>query len=156
MAEGSLERSTRRMEGFQIDGRPVFARNITNADLERKDEMDDELSELRLEYRKLVGGDVRADDGEIVHTPGEVDACEDADERKELRARARALMADIRTRDTLLLRLYVEDENGEPFSDEALKATPFRVLSKLSLKATEYAFGVEDEERPTTAGNASG
>jgi hypothetical protein len=152
-----MERDSRRMDGFQIDGRPVFARNITNADLERKDEMDDELAELRLQYRKLVGSDVRTDDGEIVHTLGEVDDCKDADERKELRARARALMADIRNRDTLLLRLYVEDENGEPFSDEALKATPFRVLTKLSQKATEYAFGVDDEEaRPTTAGNASG
>lgn len=156
MAEGSLERSTRRMAGFEIDGRAVFARNITNADLERKDEMDDELAELRLKYRKLAGGDVRSDDGEVVHIPGEIDDCDDADQRAELRRNARELMAEIRTRDTLLLSLYVEDEQGEPFSDEALKAAPFRVLTKLSQKATEYAFGVEDEERPTTGRNASG
>jgi hypothetical protein len=142
MAEGSLERQTRRMDGFLIDGRQVFARNITNADLERKDEMDDDLAELRLQHADLES---------------RIELAEDADERRELRKEARALMNDIRQRDTLLLSLYVEDENGERFPDEALLGLAFRVTSKLSRKASEYAFGVEDEEtRPTTAGNASG
>lgn len=142
MAEGSLERSTRRMDGFTIDGRPVFARNITNADLERKDEMDDDLAELRMEYASLEK---------------QIEECEATDERRELRARARQMMSNIRQRDTLLTSLYIEDENGEAFTDAALLATPFRVVSKLAVKATEYAFGVEDEEqRPTTERNVSG
>lgn len=142
MAEGSLERSARRMAGFEIDGRSVFARNITNADLERKDEMDDELAELRMEYAALEK---------------QIEECEDADRRRELRAEARRMMSTIRQRDTLLVSLYIADEDGERFPDDALLSTPFRVVSKLSVKATEYAFGVEDEEqRPTTARNASG
>lgn len=142
MAEGSLERSARRMAGFEIDGRPVFARNITNADLERKDEMDDDLAELRMEYADLEK---------------QIEESEDTDQRRELRAEARRMMSTIRQRDTLLVSLYIEDEQGERFSEEALLGTPFRVVSKLSVKATEYAFGVEDEEqRPTTERNASG
>jgi hypothetical protein len=137
-----MERDSRRMDGFQIDGRPVFARNITNADLERKDEMDDELAELRMEYAELEK---------------QIEECEDAERRRICRAEARQMMSQIRQRDTLLVSLYLEDEQGERFSDEALLSTPFRVVSKLSVKATEYAFGVEDDEqRPTTAGNASG
>lgn len=143
MAAGDFgELRTRRMDGFQIDGRQVFARNITNADLERKDEMDDELAELRMEYAEL---------GQ------RIEECEDTERRRALRSEARALMSRIRQSDTLLVSLYLEDEQGERFSDEALLSTPFRVISKLSVKATEYAFGVEDDEaRPTTAGNASG
>lgn len=136
-----MESDSRRMDGFMIDGRPVFARNITNADLERKDEMDDELAELRMEYAELEK---------------QIEECEDTDRRRELRSEARQMMSTIRQRDTLLVSLYIEDEQGELFSDESLLNTPFRVVSKLSVKATEYAFGVEDEERPTTGRNASG
>lgn len=167
MAEGSLERSTRRMDGFQIDGRQVFARNITNADLERKDEMDDELAELGLRHAKLVGVDRRTiargagENGEdeiiVEHDPGEVDECDDPGRRAEIRYEARALAKEIRRLDTLLVALYLEDEQGERFSDEVLLNVPLRVIRKLSVPATMYAFGAEDDEaRPTTAGNASG
>lgn len=151
-----LERQARRMD-VAIEGRPVFARSITNADLERKDEMDDELAELRRRHAKLTGRDARADDGGVVHVPGDVDECEDDERRLDLRREARELMKEIRRRDTLLVSLYIEDENGEPFSENALLSTPFRVVSKLSQRATEWAFGIEDEERrPTVERSASG
>jgi hypothetical protein len=157
MAEGTLARQTRRLDSFVIEGRPVFARNITNADLERKDEMDDEIAELRLRHEQLVGSDALDDVGERVHTPGEIDNCEDPDKRRELRAEARHLAAEMRKRDALMLGLYVEDENGDAFSDEALKALPYRVRTKMAEKASMYAYGVEEEElRPTTATNGSG
>jgi hypothetical protein len=142
MAEGDLERRARKMDGFTIDERQVFARNITNADLARKDEADDEIAELQRQGAEL---------------DEKIEACEDREERLELRAQARQLAIELRDRDALLLRMYIEDERGEQFADEVLQATPFRVLRKLSVKATAYAFGVEDEENPpTTAGSASG
>jgi hypothetical protein len=157
MAEGSLERRGRLLESFTIADRPVYARNIVNDDLARKDEMDDELAELRLRHAKLVGHDVIDGDGDRVHVPGEVDDCDDPEKRRELRAEARRIAAQMRELDALMLGLYVEDENGELFPDEALKALPFRVRTKLSERASMYAYGVEDEEaRPTTGRNGSG
>jgi hypothetical protein len=142
MAEGDLERRARRLDGFTIEGRPVFARLITNTDLERKDELDDEAAETRLELTALEH---------------QVDECEDPEERRELRRQARELTARYRNQDTLMLSLYIEDEHGERFPDEQLLTLPFRVAAKLSKKASEYAFGVEDEEaRPTTGRNESG
>lgn len=139
---GGLERRARRLDGFAIQGRPVFARLITNEDLACKDEMDDEAAELRLELAALER---------------QVDDCEDVEERRELRRQARELTAQYRDRDTLMLSLYIEDEAGERFPDEQLLTLPFRVAAKLSKKASEYAFGVEDEDaRPTTATNGSG
>lgn len=157
MAEGDLQRATRRLAPHMIGGRPVFARTVTNKDLARKDEMDDEIAELRLRYAKLAGEDAVGPGGERVHVPGDIDECEDVEQRKAMRAEARQLAAELRDRDSLLLSIYIEDENGEPFSDEALINTPFRDLNRLSQVAANYAFGVEDEdERPTTARNASG
>lgn len=139
----------------QIGGREVYAKEITNADLERKDVMEDELTEMRRAHAALVGRDEREADGEVVHTRGLIDDEEDPDKRQELRARARDLMKEIRRGDTLMLGLYIEDEHGEPFPEEALLAAPFRVQAYLSQRATAWAFGVDDEVRPTQAGSAS-
>lgn len=155
MADGDLARQARRMPE-QIDGRAVFARNITNKDLALKDEMDDEIAELQLLHAKLVGRDIRTDGGEIVHAPGEVDECPDAERRREIRAEARKIAAKIRDHESLLMKLYIEDENGTPFAEEVLAATPVRLLNRLAEPATKYAFGVEDEKRPTTASSGSG
>lgn len=157
MTEGNLERQSRRLAPFTIDGRPVFARKITNDDLERKDEMDDEIAELQLLHAKLVGRNVTDGDGDRAHLPGEVDDCEDPEERKRIRAEARAIAKKLRDLDALQLRLYVEDENGESFSEDVVKAIPIRDQTRLGHKATSYAFGVEDEDgRPTPARTASG
>lgn len=163
MAEGDLRRETRRLAPHMIDGRPVYARVVTNKDLARKDEMDDEIAELRLRYAKLAGEDAVGPGGERVHVPGDIDECEDVEERKAMRAEARAIAAELRDRDSLLLDVYIVDENGESFPDEVLINTPFRDLNRLSQVAANYAYGVEDsdegpkpDERPTTARNASG
>jgi hypothetical protein len=154
---GAAWTKANRKMNAQIGGREVYAREITNADLERKDEMEDELTEMRRAYGRLVGSDERSADGEVVHTRGLVDEEEDPDRRRELRSKARDLMKEIRRGDTLMLGIYVEDEDGEPFSDEALLSASFRVQALLSKKATSWAFGVDDEElRPTQAGSASG
>lgn len=141
MAEGDLERRARLMAGFKIDERAVYARNITNDDLRRKDELDDVIAELRID---------------LTEVERQIEECEDRDERRELRSKARDLAADIRDRDAALLGLYIEDEAGERFSDEVLAALPFRVLTPLSRKATEYAYAVEEDARPTTATSDTG
>ena len=162
MAEGDLERESRRMK-YTVDRRPVFAVAITNADLEKKDELDDELAELRIQHKALAGEDIRdvahTDEGDEVvmrHIPGEIDECVDAERRKEMRADARKLMAEIRRLETRSVSLLIADEAGERFPEEALMALPYRVALKLAQEAAEYAFGLEDEERPTTARSATG
>lgn len=146
----------------EIDGQAVYVRRITNSDLRRKDEMDDEVAELRIEHEALVGrDDVKFDDdGDVLsvdHTPGEIDELDDPDRRRELRGRARELANQMRQIDARMLGIYVETESGEPFPDEAFDETPVQTLTSLTRQATEWTYGKgDDKARPTDGRSASG
>jgi hypothetical protein len=134
----------------KIADREVFARNITNDDLSRQDELNDELAELRLERERLVGRDVLNENGIVKeHVPGEVDEEEDPEARRQMRQQARELAQRIRDLEAQALGIYIEDEAGEPFEEEVLRAQPVRTLTRLTLSAAKYIWG-DEEERPTT------
>jgi hypothetical protein len=162
MAQQSLKTkaalAARKLDG-QLDDRDVYAKRITNADLARKDEMDDEVEEFRREYARLVGLDTRDPaTGDVVHIDGEIDDEEDEHERLELRAKARGIADSMRRLDARMLGVYVEDENGEAFPDEVFEATPIQTLTALTRQATEWTYGraEDDPARPTSGRSGSG
>lgn len=150
--------ASRKLDG-QLDERDVYAKRITNADLARKDEMDDEVEELRRAYTRLVGIDTRnPETGEVVHIDGEIDDEEDVDARLELRAKARQIADDMRRLDARMLGVYVEDETGSPFPDEIFEGAPIQTLTSLTRQATEWTYGKaeDDPSRPTSGRSGSG
>lgn len=146
-----LEERSRKLEG-QIGGRDVFARLLTNADLARKDEVDDAVAELHRQLERLVG---REDADGNVLDEGDIDRCDDDDERARLRGEARELKGTLRQLDARSLGLYVHGPGGEAFPDAELEATPIRMLQRLTTQATKYMLGLDEEERPTAGGTAS-
>ena len=157
MAEANAAKAGRLLKGGEIDGRKVYVKRLTNADLSAKDELDDELDELQREMDRLRGRDERDGEGRFVrHIDGEIDECDDPARRKELKAEARALAEEYRRLDAQQLGLYVEDEAGASFPAEAFVNAPIRVLTKLIEQATLWTYGAEDAKRPTAERTASG
>jgi hypothetical protein len=126
-ATGPLQRSQRKLK-MKLDGKDVYVVDLVNDDLDRMDEIMDEYAELEREKTTL---------GE------KVDECEDDDERKGLRAEVRALTREQRKLDLQILGLYIEDKDGEPFSEEDLAKTPVRVQTALTTEASKKTYGTE-------------
>lgn len=141
MATGTIREQTRKLTG-QIAEQDVFAREMRNADLDEADEAQDEYDELVRQRTDLAA---------------KIEACEDADERRDLRAQARELSRQIRTLDSRILGLYIEASGGTRFTQEELEAAPVRTQTTLMRQAAKFIFG--DSEDPTdgrTAKAASG
>jgi hypothetical protein len=139
MAAGTLKNQTRKLEHKIADGE-VFVRDLVNADLDQIDEVTDEYNEvLRARHDLQV----------------EIGDCDDAEERKQLRARARELTKQLRVLDTRMLGLYIEDKTGEPFADEVLADVPVRIQTALIKQSIEMVHG-KDDEGPTTETSATG
>lgn len=138
MAAGVITKQNRKL-AEKIDGHDVYAKDLVNDDLDEIDERMDDYLELQRSIAALEA---------------EVKVCDDADERKDLRAQARALNREARQVDTAMLGLYVEDKTGEPFAVEELAKLPVRVQTALTKQATEKIYGDADEG-PTPGTSAS-
>lgn len=136
MAQGTLRAQARKLTE-KIDGQDAYVVDLVNDDLDRIDELGDEYAEL--ERLKL---DV------------DVDGCEDAEERKTLRARVRELSRQQRALDTKMLGLYVEGKDGVRFDEDVLAKVPVRVQTALIKQATGLIYGTD--EGPTPQTSASG
>lgn len=139
MAPGTLQRQARKLD-HKISDADVFVRDLVNDDLDQIDELTDDYNEIVRERRDLYV---------------EIAASEDAEERKQLRAKARALTKQTRELDTRMLGLYIEDKTGEPFGDDVLAQVPVRVQTELIKQATEMVHG-KDDEGPTPETSATG
>lgn len=137
MAEGTLRRGIRKLTE-KIDAGDVFATDLVNDDLARIEELRDDYTELA-RLKADIARDVKESD--------------DPEERKELRARTRALTRQQRDLDTQMLGLYVEDKDGNRFSEETLARIPVRAQVALFKQATDRIYG--DDEGPTSGANAS-
>lgn len=142
MAAGALQKAAKiagRKLPDQISEQDVFVRDLTNDDLGAVDELTDEYAELETQRAELLK---------------QVEDAETADDRRDLRAQARALAKEGRSMNTRMLGLYIESKDGQPFEQQVLDALPVRVQTSLIRAATEILF---PEDRPTPAGtNATG
>lgn len=122
----------------KIDGRDVYVADIVNDDLEQLEELNDVNAELQRSKDDLER---------------DIDECDNAEERKELRARAREVSREQRTVGVQMLGIYVEDKDGERFAEETLAATPVRVQTVLLTEATKKIYG---DAGPTPGMSVSG
>jgi hypothetical protein len=124
--------------GENIAGREALVAEVTNADLDEIDELQDEYAELSRQQADLER---------------DIDASDDPTERKRLRAQRRDLAKELRILDTRLLGKYIETSDGERFDDETLAAIPVRVQTALMRKAAKIVYG---DVGPTPERTASG
>jgi hypothetical protein len=129
----------RKLDG-EIDGKPVYVRDLVNDDLDENDEIRDQWAEIN---RQRL--DVLAD----------IDESDDPDERRDMRARGRGLARELRTLDTTMLGLYVESADGERYPMDVLEQVPVRVQTALIRQAMEKIYG-SDDEGPTPPLSGSG
>jgi hypothetical protein len=132
MPPGALTKTLRKLPE-KLDGRDVYATELVNDDLDTLDEMFDEYAELEREKADL---------------DAQIRECEDTDERKELRAKARGLAHDMRQIDLRMLSLYIEDKDGNDFADDVLAKVPVRVQTKLTNSATDLIHGRDEGPTP--------
>lgn len=123
-----------------IDGKPVYVRELVNADLDENDEVRDEYAEITRQRADLVA---------------ELDELDDPEERNAKRAEARDLARELRRLDTAMLGLYVETGDGDRYPQETLERVPVRVQTALIRQAMEKIYG-GDDEGPTQGANGSG
>lgn len=139
--QGQALRASLKLNG-QVDGRDAYVRELVNADLDEIDELRDEWAELNQQRAEIAE--------RIEGTSG----TENAETRRGLRAEARGLSRQLRAFDTRMLGLYVTDEAGERFAEEALAAVPVRLQTALIKQATDKIYGAE--EGPTPGANGTG
>lgn len=121
----------------KIDGKDVFVVELVNDDLDQIDELVDEYSEL-----ERLKADI------------DVDASNDPDERKQLRAQIRDLTRQQRVLDTQMLGLYVEGKGNEKFPEDVLAKVPVRAQTALLKEAVERIYGAGEGPTPGTSASA--
>jgi predicted transcriptional regulator len=122
----------------KIDGKDVYVVELLNDDLDRVDEISDEYAELE-RHKTDLDQQVRESD--------------DADERKQLREQARQVSRQQRELDVKMLAVYIEDKDGERFTEEVLAQVPVRVQTALMKQATEKTYGGGEGPTPGTTAN---
>jgi hypothetical protein len=123
----------------KIDGKDVYVVELLNDDLDQADELTDEYSELE-RHKTDLDRQIRESD--------------DADERKQLREQAREIAREQRRLDVKMLAVYIEDKDGERFTEDVLARVPVRVQTVLMRQATEKIYG--GGEGPTPGTSATG
>lgn len=139
--QGQALRASLKLNG-QVDGRDAYVRELVNADLDEIDELRDEWAELNQQREEIAR--------RIEDAPG----AENAEVRRRSRAEARDLSRQLRAFDTRMLGLYITDDAGERYSEEALAAVPVRLQTLLIKQATDKIYGAE--EGPTPGANGTG
>ncbi len=135
MAPGALTKQHRKL-AEKIDGKDVYAVDITNDDLERIEEISDDHDELGRQAADL-SKDIRE--------------CEDTDERKRLRGEVRDLLRQQRALDSEALAHLIEDKDGEKLPLEIVAALPVRVQLRLQEQANKLVYGgQEDPTQPAS------
>jgi hypothetical protein len=123
----------------KIGDENTYVRDLVNDDL-------DVIDVLRDEYNEVLS--------QLGELQDQIDDEDDADARKELRAKSRELVTEARVFDVRMVDAYIEKADGERFGVEVLAATPVRTLTLL-LRQANAMTRAEDPEDPTTAGNAT-
>ncbi len=129
MAQGPLQKQVRKL-AEKVDGKDVYAVDITNDDLERIEEISDDHDELGRQAADLSK---------------QIRECEDTGERQQLRGEVRDLSSRQRALDSEALARLLEDKDGEKFALEIVAALPVRIQLRLQQQANKLVYGGDED-----------